>query len=116
VNQDHYGVEPIRVEQSGLIMVAQDRHLGIRHDLIEALAWIGAIADHVTQAVNFVHFMGAYVIHDRQKRLKVSMNIADQRSLHRKFLITSIRVLNNKNDVIAMSSNRLRSGRDAGQH
>ena len=70
------GVEPIWVEESGLIVVPQDSDLGMLDNFIQAFTRIGAIPDNVTQAQDVADFLTTNVGENRQQRFEIRMDIA----------------------------------------
>ena len=82
-----HGVESIGVEQGRLIVVPKDGRLAMFDHQIKAFAWVWAIANDVTQAVNFIDRDVVDVRQDGLERLEVAVDIANQRSLHGCFLM-----------------------------
>ena len=69
-------VKSLGVEHGALVVIAQQHHLAL-HDEIDALARIGAIADHVSETIDLGYRVLFDVFEDRLKSLKVAMDIAD---------------------------------------
>ena len=70
-------VKAVWIKQGGLVMVTEDRDLGIPANEIEALAGIWAIADDIAKAINLVDSDRAYIIQHRLECFEVSMDVAD---------------------------------------
>jgi hypothetical protein len=70
------GVEAVGVEHGALVVVAQQHHLAL-HDEIDALAGVGAVADHVAETVNLRDVVAVDVFEDRLEGLKVTVDVAD---------------------------------------
>ncbi len=75
------GIEALRVEHGALVVVTEQDELAL-HDHIDALARVGAIADHVAQAIGVRHRLGFDVAQHRLKCFQITMDIADNR-LHK---------------------------------
>lgn len=75
-------VESVRIKQSRLIVVAQDRPFAAPHDQVKALARIGSITDDVAQTIDIVDTDGINVGYDSLQGFQVTVDIADQCSLH----------------------------------
>ena len=75
-------VEALGVEDCGLIVIAQNRQLAIFDDRVEALDWVGAITNDISEAENLVNFKVSNGFHDRRECFKVSMDVADDCPLH----------------------------------
>src|SRR5439155_18081883 len=76
------GVEAVGIEERGLIVVAEDRHLALDDDLVEALARIGAVADNIAEAVHFANALRADVVENDAERFQIGMDVANQGTLH----------------------------------
>ena len=70
------GVEAVGVEHGALVVVAQQHHLAL-HDEVDALAGVGAVADHVPEAIGFRDGVFLDVLEDRLEGLKVTVDVAD---------------------------------------
>src|SRR5579875_284065 len=71
-------IEAIRIEQCSLIVIAQQNDFALHHQ-INALAWVRSIADHIAKAVNIGDGIFFNVFEDGLQRLKVTVDIADNR-------------------------------------
>ena len=69
-------VEPIRVKQCALIVIAEQYHLAL-HDQINALARVGSVTDHISQTIDLVDLLFLDIFQHRLKGFKVAVNIAD---------------------------------------
>jgi hypothetical protein len=70
-----WGIESFRVKHCALIVIAQENNLAL-HDQIHAFAWIGAVANHVSQTIDFCYIACGYVVENSLQGFKVAMNIA----------------------------------------
>jgi hypothetical protein len=59
-------------------VIAEQDDLAI-HDLVDALARVGAVADDVAQAINLRDALGLDVRKDSGQRFEIAVDIADQR-------------------------------------
>src|SRR5262249_5228906 len=71
-------VEPLGVEHGPLVVVAQQDHLALHHQ-VDALQGVGAVADHVPKAVDVANVVPVDVSQDRLEGLEVAMNVTDYR-------------------------------------
>src|SRR5262249_59201412 len=69
-------VEPLGVEHGALVVVAKQDHLAA-HDGVDALARVGAVADHVAQAVDLRDGVLVYVSQYGLERFVVTVDVAD---------------------------------------
>src|SRR5262249_36052778 len=69
-------VEALGVEHGSLVVVAQQDHLAA-HDGVDALARVGAVADHRAEAVDVGDGVLVYVSQDGLERFVVTMDVAD---------------------------------------
>ncbi len=72
-------VESFRIEQCRLVMVAQQTHVQIHHE-VNALGRIRTVSDNVAQTVDLSHTFPANISQDGCQRFEVAVNIANQRS------------------------------------
>src|SRR5262249_59564513 len=71
-----------RVEDGPLVVVAQKGELAV-HRQVQALARVGAVADHVAEAVDGFHVVLDDVVEHRLQRFEVAVDVAED-GLHRK--------------------------------
>ena len=72
-------VEPVRIEQGALVVVAQENQPAV-HDEVDALARIGSVPDHVAEAIDsLIHVLLADVVQHRAKGFQITVDIADDR-------------------------------------
>ena len=71
-------IEAIRIEHGALIVIAEQDDLALHHE-IDALARVGAVADHVAEAVDFGNSLFFNILEDGLQRLKVAVDIANDR-------------------------------------
>src|SRR5262249_35650004 len=71
-------IEAVGIEHGALIVITEQDDLAF-HDQIDTFARIRAVADHVTEAVNLADILFFNVFEDCLKRLKVAVNVADNR-------------------------------------
>src|SRR6478735_2079324 len=76
------GVETFRIEQSALVVIAEDAHLALHHQ-IDALARVRSVPDDVAQAEDFGDSLGADVGQHGLERFEVAVDVANESSLHR---------------------------------
>jgi hypothetical protein len=77
-------IESLGVKQRAAIVVPQDTHRK-PHDMVQTLAGVWTVPDHVPQADNAIDLLAIDVLHDRFERGQVSMNVANDRCLRHKF-------------------------------
>jgi len=78
-------VEPLRIEQGTLVMVAQNHPLTSLPYQRQALAGVGPIADHITQAIKSIDFLLIDVLKHGRKGFEIAVDITDDRELHKSF-------------------------------
>ena len=60
-------------------MIAQKAHVKIHHQ-VDALGWIGTVADDVAEAIDFGNALLADIRQHGLKRFQISVYVTDQRS------------------------------------
>ena len=70
--------EAIGIEHGPLIVVAHQHEWKARHE-VDALAWIGAVADHVAEAINLRNVTRLNVGQDSLQGFQVTVDVADDR-------------------------------------
>src|SRR5262249_41958325 len=78
-------IEAFRIEHRALIVIAEQHDLAMLHDQVDALARVGAVADHVAQTVNVLYALIFNVLQDCLQRLQVTVDVADN-GFHAGFL------------------------------
>lgn len=68
--------EAVGIEQGSVVMVAQQSHVEL-DALVNALARIGAVPNHITQTKDFVDRLFTDIRKNRRERFKVTVNVAD---------------------------------------
>jgi hypothetical protein len=74
------GIEAFRIKLRRLIVVAQDADFALLDDLVQALARVRAVPDHVAQAVNLGHTLPPDIVEHDPQCFQVRVDIADQSS------------------------------------
>jgi hypothetical protein len=72
------GVEPVRVEHRALVVVAQEHQLAVHHQ-VDALARVGAVPDHVSEAVDLADAQRLDVGQHGLEGFQVPVDVADDR-------------------------------------
>jgi hypothetical protein len=70
-------IETFRIEKRALIVVAQQAHARFLDHEIKALAGVGAVADNIAQAEDFLDALSADIVEHGLERFQVAVNIAD---------------------------------------
>ena len=70
-------VEPFRIKQGPLIMVAQQAHRAVVDHRIQTFTRIWTVADNVTQAVNLLNGLAMDMRKNSLKSFIIAMNVAD---------------------------------------
>ena len=77
-----HGIEAIRIDDGGLVVVPLNGDFALIHHLIETLARIGAITDDVPKAENLLEPLFLQVGQHDTERLEIGVNVTDQSTLH----------------------------------
>ena len=79
------GVEPVRIKERALVVIAQDHDTApVPHEL-DALAGIWPVAHHVAQTDHVVHSLPVDIGEDGLEGLEVAVDVADDGPLHVRF-------------------------------
>jgi hypothetical protein len=75
-------VESVRVEESPLVVVAEDHDLAFLPHELDALAGIRPVADDVAQTIDGIDLLPFDILEHGLERLEVAVDIADDGPLH----------------------------------
>ena len=71
------GIKSLGIEQSPLVVVAQQANPAVLDDQIETLEGIRSVADNIAQAEDIVDALRANIGKHRLERLQVAVNVAN---------------------------------------
>jgi len=75
-------IEPLRVKQGPLVVIAKNDFLAAFSNKLEPLSGIGPVANDIPQAIDAIHLLLFDVGEYRRQGLKVAMNITNDGELH----------------------------------
>jgi tRNA threonylcarbamoyladenosine biosynthesis protein TsaB len=75
-------IEPVRIEEGSLIVIAEEHHLAAVANELRALTGVGTVSDDVAKAVDFVDSLPLDILEHSLESLEVAVDVADDGAFH----------------------------------